>query len=336
MDLLLSNLISPVVLAFLLGLVAGFLKSDLEFPDPVLKLISIYLLLSIGLKGGHELADASFGDIAPAIGVTLILVLLLPAHAYFIARKVGKFDISNAGGIAALYGSVSSVTFVTAINFAKTMGDPAEGYLAALVAIMEWAIIVAIFIARFRMSKHEKVGGMKDLLLETLRSRGLILLSGGLFIGYFVADAQYLQIKPFFEDLFRGFLMLFLLEMGMSAAKQMKEFRKVGLFMFNFGILVPIIHGLIGVTLGTLAGMSISGAFVLGAVAASASYIDAPAAVRASLPKANPSIYLTASLGITFPFNLLVGIPIYYEMAKFMHNLVHGPVAPLVQPLITP
>jgi hypothetical protein len=174
------------------------------------------------------------------------------------------------------------------------------------------------------MGKTQKNNAFIETLQETLRSRGLVLLSGGLFIGYVIGPEKYAEIAPFYEDLFKGFLMLFLLEMGMVASREIQSFLKAGRFMLVFGTLVPIIHGVIGVTLGTLAGLSVGGAFVLGTVAASASYIDAPATVRASLPEANPSIYLTSSLGITFPFNLLIGIPIYYKIAEILATVIAG------------
>lgn len=253
-----------------------------------------------------------------AILATFIVILLLPITAYSIARFFGKFDHQNAGGIAALYASVSSVTFLASVNYAETMGTPAEGYITALIAFMELSILVSIFIARWNMGKAVGTSSFTVTLIETLRSRGLVLLTGGLFIGYIIGPEKYAKIAPFYEDLFQGFLMLFLLEMGMVAAREIKSFFQAGKFMLFFGTLVPILHGIIGVSLGSLFGLSTGGAFVFGAVCASASYIDAPAAVRASLPKANPSIYLTSSLGITFPFNLLVGLPLYYELAKWL------------------
>lgn len=326
-DLIIQNLVSPITLAFAMGVIATLIKSELEFPEPVLRMIAIYLLLSIGLQGGRSLAEASFSEVAAALGVTFVLVLTLPTLAYLFARWIGRFDIPNAAGIAALYGSVSSVTFLAALTFAKELGTPAEGFLAALVALMEWGILVALFIARLAMSRKqiEGGGGLGVILQETLRGRGLVLLVGGMTMGLVIGETNYERISPFFEDLFRGVLVLFLLEMGMTAARQLKDFAKVGPFMMGYGIVVPLIFGAFGTALGTLAGLSLGGAFVLGAVAASASYIDAPAAVRAALPQANPSIYLTSSLGITFPFNLVVGLPIYYEMAKAWRTVLGAP-----------
>jgi uncharacterized protein len=323
MDLLLTNLYSPIVLAFLVGVFATLIKSELEFPEPVLRAISIYLLLSISLKGGHELAQVEISKLTKPMLATFFLVFLLPTSAYLIARKIGGMNIPNAGGVAALYGSVSTVTFFAAISFARSMDTPAEPFLPAMAAFMEWAIIVALFIARWRLNREEKNhASMRRIFMETLRGRGFVLLSGGLLIGATITEEQYKQISPFYDQMFRGILMLFLLEMGMTAARQLKDFFQVGFFMIAYAILVPILHGAIGVTLGTMAGLSVGGAFVFGTLAASASYIDAPAAVRAALPQANPSIYLTASLGVTFPFNLLVGLPLYYKMAAWAPMLL--------------
>jgi uncharacterized protein len=327
-DILIQNLVSPITLAFALGMVAALIKSDLEIPEPILKILAIFLLLSIGLQGGRELAEAAFADVAAALGVTAVLVIVLPLTAFLIARILGRFDVANATGIAALYGSVSSVTFLAAMAFAEEMGTPAEGFLAALIALMEWGILVALFIGRFALAQVKKgegqavTGGLGAIVLETVRGRGLVLLVGGMIMGMAIGEKNFERIEPFFVDLFRGVLVLFLLEMGMTAARQLSGFARVGVFMTGFGMVVPLLFGLLGTFLGTMAGLSPGGAFVLGAVAASASYIDAPAAVRAAMPEANPSIYLTSSLAITFPFNLIVGLPIYYQMALMWQGIL--------------
>lgn len=323
-ELVLQNLISPITLAFLLGIIATLIKSDLEFPEPVLKLLSIFLLFSIGLQGGRELAQVSIGDLAGPLGAALALILLLPAIAFLIARHVLRFAIPDATGVAALYGSVSSVTFLAALDYARSQGTPAEGFVTALIALMEWGILVALFIGRFALGRAAGGGAqpLGHIVMETLRGRGLILLMGGIIIGWAIGEKNFQSVSPFFVDLFRGVLVLFILEMGMTAARRLREFAKVGMAMLAFGILVPLLYGAIGTALGTLAGLSLGGAFVLGAVAASASYIDAPAAVRASMPEANPSIYLTSSLGVTFPFNLTLGLPLVYEMASIWRAIL--------------
>lgn len=318
LDLLQTNLLQPIVLAFLLGAIAGFVKSELELPEAVIKPLSIYLLFSLGMTGGRELAKAEIGAVLPLIGVTLLMTFAIPTFAYFITRRFGKFDISNAAAIAAHYGSVSTATFFASVTFATAMNTPSEGYMAAMVALMEFGVIYSLVIARIAMGRQS--GGVRaaDLLLSVIRGRGILLLMGGMVIGYLATDKQWSQISPFYEGLFRGMLMLFLLEMGITAARQIQAFKQVGPFMLGFGVLLPMVNGVVGVTLGHWAGLTIGGAFVFGAICASASFIDAPAACRASLPEANPGIYLTSSLGVTLPFNLLFGLPLYYKYAAWL------------------
>lgn len=313
----------PIVLAFVLGAIAGFVKSELELPDAVIKLLSIYLLFSLGLTGGRELAKAELVNVLPLIGITLVMTFAIPSVVYLVTRKLGGFDISNAAALAAHYGSVSTATFFASMSFTVAMGSPAEGYMAAMVALMEFGVIFSLVLARVAMGRQAAAAGkggvaVGELLLSVVRGRGILLLCGGMLIGYVASDKQWQQISPFYEGLFRGMLMLFLLEMGITAAKQMHAFRKVGVFMAAFGVLMPIVNGVVGVTLAHAIGVGVGGAFVFGAICASASFIDAPAACRASLPEANPGIYLTASLGVTLPFNLLLGLPLYYGYAKWL------------------
>lgn len=317
-ELLVANLLQPIVLAFLLGAIAGAVRSELELPEAVIKLLAIYLLFSLGITGGRELARAEAGALLPVIGVTLFMTVAIPTAAYFITRRLGGFDVSNAAAIAAHYGSVSTATFFASVAFAKAMNAPAEAYLAAMVALMEFGVIYSLVIARVSMGRAS--GGIRlgELFLSVIRGRGILLLVGGMVIGALATEAQWGQIQPFFEGLFRGMLMLFLLEMGMTAARQIRAFREVGPFMIAFGIAMPIVNGLVGVSLGHWAGLSVGGAFVFGAICASASFIDAPAACRASLPEANPGIYLTAALGVTLPFNLVLGLPLYYRYAQWL------------------
>lgn len=318
-DLLLTNLLQPIVLAFLLGTLAGAVKSELELPEAVVKLLAIYLLFSLGITGGRELAKADMESLWPLLGITVLMTFGIPTLAYLVTRRLGRMDISNSAAIAAHYGSVSTATFFASMSFAAAMGSPAEGYMAAMVALMEFGVIYSLVIARIATGRAQR-GGVQacELFLSVIRGRGILLLVGGMLIGYIATDKQWQQISPFYEGLFRGMLMLFLLEMGITAARQIKAFRQVGVFMAGFGVLMPLLHGLLGVSLGHAAGLTVGGAFVFGAICASASFIDAPAACRASLPEANPGIYLTASLGVTLPFNLLLGLPLYYEYAKWL------------------
>ena len=317
-DLLLSNLLQPIVLAFVLGAVAGFVRSELELPDAVIKLLSIYLLFSLGLTGGRELAKADAGAVLPLIGITLMMTFAIPSVVYLVTQRLGGFDISNAAALAAHYGSVSTATFFASMAFATAMGTPAEGYMAAMVALMEFGVIYSLTLARIAMGRAS--GGVRtgELFMNVIRGRGILLLLGGMAIGMLATEGQWRQIQPFYEGLFRGMLMLFLLEMGITAARQIKAFREVGPFMLGFGVVMPVVNGLVGVTLGHAVGLGVGGAFVFGAICASASFIDAPAACRASLPEANPGIYLTSSLGITLPFNLLLGLPLYYQYALWL------------------
>jgi hypothetical protein len=227
-------------------------------------------------------------------------------------------DISNSAAIAAHYGSVSTATFFASMSFASAMGTPAQGSMAAMVALMEFGVIYSLAIARVAMGRAS--GGVRaaELFLSVIRGRGILLLLGGMTIGALATDQQWQQISPFYEGLFRGMLMLFLLEMGITAARQIGGFKQAGVFMLGFGMLMPIANGLVGVGLAHAVGLGVGGSFVFGAICASASFIDAPAACRASLPQANPGIYLTSALGVTLPFNLMLGIPLYYGFAKWL------------------
>eukprot|EP01031_Cornospumella_fuschlensis_P052898 gene52898-64627_t len=258
-----------------------------------------------------------------AVTVTAAIVLLIPLLAFLVARYVIRLSIVDAAGVAALYGSVSSVTFLVARAYAEAAGSPMEGYVTGLVALMELGLLVALFYGRIALSRADGQTGvaLSAILMETLRGRGLLLLGGGLVIGAASGEASFAKIEPFFVDLFRGVLVLFLLEMGMTAGRQLKDFARVGGRMLAFGLGMPMLNGFVVSGLATAAGLPMGSAFVLGAVAASASYIDAPAAVRATFPDANPSVYLTASLGITFPFMLLAGVPLVWQMTMFWQGL---------------
>ncbi len=316
LEILLTNLLSPIVLAFALGIFAQLIRSDLSFPEPLYQALSIYLLLAIGLKGGAELSHTHWAVVLKPAFVTLLLGMLTPITSYVVLRKIGRMDRINAAAIAAHYGSVSAVTFIAAQTFGQLQGTPAEGFMPALVAMLEVpAIVVALMIVFLRSNHH---GSWRDGLHEVLTGRSVVLLIGGLLIGYLSGMEGLKQVEPFFVSGFKGALTLFLLEMGLVAARRLRDLRKVGAFLIGFGILMPIVHGVLGVVLGSWAGLSEGGSAVLGAMVASASYIAAPAAVRISIPEANPTYYLTASLGITFPFNLTLGIPLYFALAHWI------------------
>ena len=315
-EILLASLLSPVVLAFVLGALAVAIKSDLEIPEPLYQALSIYLLLAIGLKGGVALSKTPLAEVAGPVLGTFALGVLTPLTAYNVLRRLGRIDRTNAAALAAHYGSVSAVTFIAAQSVAAYAGTPSEGFMPALVAVLEVpAIIVGLMIA---YARGERAGSWKEALREVATGRSIVLLVGGMAIGWIAGEQGTAKVAPFFVSGFQGALVLFLLDMGMTAARRLRDLRAVGPFLVAFGILMPVVHGALGVFVGHEVGLSVGGAAVLGAMVSSASYIAAPAAIRVGLPEANPAYYLTASLGITFPFNLTLGIPIYLAMAQWL------------------
>lgn len=313
LELLRLNLLSPMVLAFALGVAARFLKSDLAFPEALYTALSIYLLFAIGFKGGVELSKTPAATLLlPAIA-TLGLGMFRPLPSYFLARRFLTLGRVDAGALAAHYGSVSAVTFLAALTFTQEVGHRSEGFLPTLVALLEVpGIVVALLLAK------RGGGNLGEAFQEVLTGKSVVLLVGGLLIGVLSGEGGMDRVKPFFVDPFYGALTLFLLDLGMVAASRFATLRQVGFRLVLYGTLLPIFHGAIGVYLGHWVGLSVGGATVLGAMAASSSYIAAPAAVRIALPEASPSLYLTASLAVTFPFNLVLGIPIYHALAQWM------------------
>ncbi|MGC6425212.1 MAG: sodium-dependent bicarbonate transport family permease [Lentimonas sp.] len=317
MDLVLQNIVSPVTLAFILGMSAHWVKSDLEIPDSIYQALSIYLLFAIGLKGGVALAETPITQLVAPIAVTLVLGVITPITAFFALTGLGRLSRVNAAATAAHYGSVSAVTFLAAIEAAKVANIPADGFLPALVAVLEIpGIVIGLLLASKRSS-----GGMKEAVREVITGKSIFLLIGGMVIGALCGAVKIEAVAPLFIDPFKGMLCLFLLELGIVAARRIADVRKAGWRILFVGCLLPVVHGMLGTLAGTLAGMTAGGAAVLGAMTGSASYIAAPAAVRIALPKASPGIYLTMALGITFPFNLAVGIPLLLSFAQFCANL---------------
>lgn len=315
-DLISSNLLSPMVLAFALGFVAVLLKSDLKLPPGLYTSLSIYLLFAIGLKGGVALSQSSISELAGPFAVTLILGIITPLIAYAVCRKLGKLDKVDSSAMAAHYGSVSAVTFIAATNFAASEGLKFEQFMPALVAVLE---IPAILVGLSMALREGKSGGLKLVIHELLTGKAVILLVGGVVIGLLSGPARMQQVEPLFGDLFKGALTIFLLEMGLVAGARVPDLKGRAVFLLLFGTLVPLFNGCLGVWAGSLVGMTAGGAGILGAMVASASYIAAPAAVRIVLPQANAGLYLTGSLTVTFPFNLMVGVPLYLEIA---HRLI--------------
>lgn len=329
MNVLLENLLSPMVLCFVLGVGATLLRSDLRVPQDVYSALTIYLLLAIGLKGGVALSSAPLAELLLPLFVTLLLGLAIPLWVYALCRRLGKLSPANSGALAAHYGSVSAVTFIAALSFVGARGLEAEGYLPTLLAVLEIpGIAVGLLLARMNSARAAAAAGAQAdeglgrALSSILTSKSVYLLLGGLLIGALMGEAQFSKISNVFRDPFNGILCLFLLELGMIAAARFSEVRKAGPFILGLALLTPPIHGALGVSLGLLSGLSVGGATVLGAMAASASYIAAPAAVRVALPEASPSLYLTAALGLTFPFNLTLGLPMYAALAVWLEGVL--------------
>ena len=314
LELARTNLLSPVVLAFVLGVIATLVKSDLEIPEPLVQGLSIYLLLAIGIKGGAALSETTLAQIAGPALATLSLGIAIPVACYAVLRRVGKFAAADAGAVAAAFGSVSVVTFIAANTLGQLRGTPPEAFMPALVAMLEVpGILVALGLAASAEHRKEPWGAV---LRETLFGQSIVCLLGGLVIGWVTGQPGLDEVAGFFVTPFKGALVLFLLELGMVAAKRLRDLRAAGPFLAGFGLVAAPVFGIAGVFAGLVSGLSPAGAAVMGAMAASASYIAAPAAVRAGLPDANPAYYLPLALGVVFPFNLTVGIPLYYELAK--------------------
>ncbi len=319
-EILRINLLSPMVLAFVLGIIATLVQSDLDIPDQVYTIITVYLLFAIGLKGGFDLARSPLTNFWGAAAITVFMGAGISAWSYTILRKLGRLEVADAAAIALHYSAVSSVTLSACISLLNTINEPFEGFMPTMYTFMELpGIAMALYIATSRMGNS---GSMTQwqVIKSALSGKGFLLLGGGVLIGLISGESGYKSVSPFFVDLFPGILSLFLLEMGMGVGKQIKFIRKMPLFLIGFAIIMPLIHGTMALFLCRMIGLSMGGAIILATIAASSSYITAPATARASLPSANPLYYLTMSLVITFPFNLTIGLPIYVQLA----NLIYG------------
>ena len=314
--LALVNLTSPPVLAFALGILAVSLKSDLRLPDAVYQALSIYLLLGIGIKGGVSLSEARWSAIALPLLATVVLGVVIPLVAFWLLRLVTQLDAVNRGAVAAHYGSTSLVTFTAALVFLDTLNVDYEGFVTTLLATMEVpGILVGLLLASRGMTREFSWG---ESVREILTGKSIVLLVGGLGLGLLTGARGYEGIDVFFSGLFPGILTLFLLELGIVAGRRLRDIRQGGIGLIAFGVLFPIVTGAAGVYAGLASGLSTGGATILGVMSASASYIAAPAAVRLALPEASPGVYLSAALGITFPFNLIVGIPLLFNLSSLL------------------
>ena len=320
-SLILSNVLNPPVLFFFIGLTAVFLKSDLEIPQPIPKLFSLYLLFAIGFKGGHELHESGFTlEIAIALLAAVVVATVVPIYSFFILRW--KLDVYNAAAIAATYGSISAVTFVTASTFLARLNVDFGGHMVAALALRESpAIIVGLLLVRVFAKKEGLEGEESDfswseVLRESFLNGSVFLLVGSLLVGIVTSDQGWESIQPFTGEMFYGMLTFFLLDMGLVAARRFQDLRKGGAFLIGFSIFMPVFNALMGIAIAALIRMSAGDALLFSVLCASASYIAVPAAMRLTVPEANPSLYISMALALTFPFNIIIGIPIYFQLIQ--------------------
>jgi hypothetical protein len=312
LSLVMSNLLNPPVLFFFLGMLAVLIKSDLEIPPPIPKLFSLYLLIAIGFKGGVELVKSGIGqDVILTITSAILMACIVPIYTFFILRI--KLDPYNAAAIAATYGSISAVTFITAGSFLNQLGIANDGYMVAALALMESpAIIVGLVLVKvFAVTKTEQGFDWGEVLRESFLNGSVFLLVGSVAIGVLTGEHGAQVLKPFVEDMFYGALTFFLLDMGLVAAKRIQDLRRAGVFLVAFAIFTPIVNAGLGLTIAKVIQMSPGNALLFAVLCASASYIAVPAALRLTVPEANPSLYISTALAVTFPFNIIFGIPLY-------------------------
>jgi uncharacterized protein len=315
-DLLLENLTNPALLYFILGILAVYLKSDLEIPQNSSKFISLYLLFAIGFKGGQELSHEPItGEIIWAMLFGIFISVAIPVYTFFILKR--RLPVYDAGAIAAAYGSISAVTFVTAVSYLESHDMVLHGYMVAIMALMESpAIIVGlILISIFNKEKSTKIK-KSTILKHSFTNGSVLLILGSLIIGYLASAKQAQGIEPFTNDLFKGFLAIFLLDMGITSGKKLKSFFAHGWFPFLFAMIIPLVNGSVFTWLSSFVTDDISNRFIFGILAASASYIAVPAAMKITVPKANPGLFLPMALAVTFPINITLGMPIYFLIAE--------------------
>ncbi|HBB57752.1 MAG TPA: sodium-dependent bicarbonate transport family permease [Chitinophagaceae bacterium] len=315
-EILVSNLTNPTLLFFLLGIVAALLRSDLEIPATSLKFISLYLLFSIGFKGGQELEHGgSSAEIWYSILFGTAIATLIPIYSFYLLKN--KVGISNAGAIAASYGSVSAVTFVSAVSFLEIQGQPYGAHMIAVMALMEFPAIIMGFVLIMKYDKgRDRSVDMGTILKHAISNGSVLMIVGSLIIGIVADSKQAEGIKPFTTDIFKGFLAIFLLEMGMITVKRFSSFKKHGLYVFLFAILMPLFNGCVVALLSQFISDVAGTRFIFAILAASASYIAVPAAMRLAAPNSDPGLYIPMALGVTFPLNITLGFPLYYYLVQ--------------------
>lgn len=310
-QILINNLTNPSLLFFVLGILAVRLKSDLEIPGTSAKFIALYLMLSIGFKGGQELSHSEFEmSIVWALLFGLLLSGLVPFYTFFILK--GKLGTANASAISAAYGSISAVTFVAAVSFLENQGVGFGGHMVAVMALMEAPAIISGVILLRKFSEDKRSGGMKNTIIHAFTNGSVLLILGSLIIGLIADEKQAEGIKPFVTDIFKGFLAVFLLDMGINSGRKLKTFFKNGYFSTLFAVLVPLFNGCVVAVLSYWIAPEPGDRFIFSILAASASYIAVPAAMKLANPEADEGLYIPMALAITFPFNITLGMPIYW------------------------
>lgn len=310
-NLIVSNILNPPVLFFFLGMIAVLVKSDLEIPPPIPKLFSLYLLLAIGFKGGVELTKSGINQqVVLTILAAIAMACAVPLYTFFILRL--KLDTYDSAAIAATYGSISAVTFITASAFLTELGMPFDGFMVAALALMESpAIIVGLILVNFFARDEKREFVWSEVLRDAFLNSSVFLLVGSLIIGVLTGEHGWEVLSPFTQQMFYGVLTFFLLDMGLVAARRIKDLQKTGFFLISFAILIPILNAGVGLLIARAINMSQGNALLFAVLCASASYIAVPAAMRLTVPEANPSLYVSTALAVTFPFNIIVGIPLY-------------------------
>lgn len=319
LELIVSSLTNPTLLFFALGIVATLIKSDLEIPSTTIRFISLYLLFAIGFKGGQELAHSEFTrEIFYSLLLGIAAASLIPFYTFFILRR--KMTVSDSAAVAATYGSVSAVTFVAATSFLEGQNLTFGGHMVAVMALMESpAIIIGVIMMRKFDTESEEKAKFKGIFQHSLTNGSVLMIVGSLIIGIIADSKQAEGIKPFTTDIFKGFLAIFLLEMGMVTARRFAAFRKYGWFVAAFAIVIPLINGVVFSIVSGLITQNQGNRFMFGVLAASASYIAVPAAMRLAAPKADPGLYIPMALGVTFPVNITIGMPLYYAAVKYVN-----------------
>lgn len=316
LSLVSANLLNPPILFFFLGVLACLLRSDLEIPQPLPKFFSLYLLMSIGFKGGVELHESGLnGSVGLTMAAAILMASSVPFWTFFVLRR--RLDVPNAAAIAATYGSISAVTFIAATAFLERLELPSSGYMVAAMALMESpAIVVGILLARRYAPARSEALDWSHLLRDSFANGSVLVLCGALVIGVLTGSSGESALAPFTHDIFRGMLCLFLLDMGIVSGRRLSAIRELGLYPLVFSVLVPLVNAGLGILLALALGLGKGDALLFTVLCASASYIAVPAALRLSIPEANPGIYVTMALALTFPFNLLIGMPVYLSVIE--------------------